>query len=258
MLADTELDDHVTLGDDVRLEPTSRVRVPARSTKEVPGPLDAGLRPWRERMVHHVRRAEVVQSAEISVPVPEIIELLHHGLVVVTVHHTRDYHDASPATSQIAGWRPGPEPCDVVSVPQPDGERVVPKEDLTTEDRSALGWAVSTEHSLGTAVVERVRSGGSGITAGELAVIRREWEREGRPAPERHVHRSVVVFDDGTTVTAVTFFADDPYSREVLPSFGLYLDKRWAPSWAHSHLDWPDFGVPTDRDALRVALLDLL
>jgi hypothetical protein len=57
-------------------------------------------------MVHHVRRAEVVQSAEISVPVPvpEIIELLHHGLVVVAVHHTRDYHDASPATSRIAGY----------------------------------------------------------------------------------------------------------------------------------------------------------
>jgi hypothetical protein len=91
---------------------------------------------------------------------------------------------------------------------------VVPNEDLTTEVRSALGWVVSTEHSLGTAVVERVRSGGSGVTAGGLA-IRREWEREGRPTPERHVHRSAVVFDDGTTVTAVTFFATDPYSREV-------------------------------------------
>jgi hypothetical protein len=104
MLADTELDDHVTLGDDVRLEPTSRVRVPTRSPKDVPGPLDAGLRPWRERMVHHVRRAEVVQSPEISVPVPEIIELLHQPLDVVAVHHTRDYHDASPATSLIAGY----------------------------------------------------------------------------------------------------------------------------------------------------------
>jgi hypothetical protein len=145
-----------------------------------------------------------------------------------------------------------------VSVSQPDRERVVPNEDLTTEDRSALGWAVSTEHSLGIAVVERVRRGESGVTAGELSVIRQEWEREGRPAPDRHVHRSAVVFDDGTTVTAVTFFVDDPYTRDVLPSFGLYLDERWAPSWPHNHVDWPDFGVPMDGDALRVALLDLL
>jgi hypothetical protein len=145
-----------------------------------------------------------------------------------------------------------------VSVPQAGGDRVVPNEDLTTEDRSALGWAVSTEHSLGTAIGERVRSGGSGVTAGELSEIRREWEREGCPAPEHHVHRSAVVFADGTTATAVTFVAADPYSREVLPSFGLYLDERWAPPWPHSHVDWPDFGVPTDGDALRVALLDLL
>ena len=132
-------------------------------------------------------------------------------------------------------------PRDVCVVPL-DGHRVVPNEDLTTEDRAALGWAVSTERALGAALVERVRSGGSGVTAGELSVIRREWEGEGRPAPERHVHRSAVAFDDGTAVTAVSFFADDPYSREVLPSFGLYLDERWAPSWPHSHLDWPDFG----------------
>lgn len=79
---------------------------------------------------------------------------------------------------------------------------------------------VSTERALGAALVERVRSGGSGVTAGELSVIRREWEGEGRPAPERHVHRSAVVFDDGTAVTAVSFFADDPYSREVLRRSG--------------------------------------
>jgi protein-tyrosine phosphatase len=36
------------------------------------------------------------------------------------------------------------------------------------------------------------------------------------------------------------------------------LDERWAPSWPHSHLDRPDFGVPADEDALRLALLDLL
>jgi hypothetical protein len=134
----------------------------------------------------------------------------------------------------------------------------VPTEDLTTEDRSALGWAVSSEHSVGAAVIESVRSGGTGVTAGELAAIRRVWEQAGRPAPERHVHRSAVAFDDGTTITAVTFFADDPYSRVVVPSFGLYLDESWAPPWPHHNLDWPDFDVPTDGDALRIAFLDLL
>ncbi len=129
---------------------------------------------------------------------------------------------------------------------------------MPNEDRSALGWAVSPEHSLGAVVVKRVRGGGSGVTGRELASIRRDWEQAGCPAPERHVHRTAVVFEDRTNITAVTFVADDPYSREVLPSFGLYLDEKWAPPWPHNNLDWPDFGVPTDGDALRVALLDLL
>ena len=56
----------------------------------------------------------------------------------------------------------------------------------------------------------------------------------------------------------VRFLGDDPYLREDAPSFGLYLDERWAPPWPHDHLDWPDFGVPDDLDALRRALTDLL
>jgi hypothetical protein len=76
--------------------------------------------------------------------------------------------------------------------------------------------------------------------------------------PERHVHRTPVVFADGTVVTGVSFAADDPYARDVPPSFGLYLDGRWSPPWAHAHIDWPDFGVPTDVDATRRALLELL
>jgi hypothetical protein len=93
---------------------------------------------------------------------------------------------------------------------------------------------------------------------GELAVVRRDWDQAGRPPPERHVHRSAVVFADGTTVTGVTFLGDDPYGRELVPSFGLYLDERWAPDWPHAHVDWPDFSVPADAGALRVALLDLI
>jgi hypothetical protein len=49
---------------------------------------------------------------------------------------------------------------------------------------------------------------------------------------------------DGTEVTAVSFDAADPYIREQPPDYGLYLDHKWQPPWAHDHLDWPDFGVP--------------
>jgi protein-tyrosine phosphatase len=68
------------------------------------------------------------------------------------------------------------------------------------------------------------------------------------------VHRTRVCFEDGTAVTAVSFSADDSYRREAVPSFGLYLDERWNPPWPHSHIAWPDLGLPADVDALRDAL----
>jgi protein-tyrosine phosphatase len=73
-----------------------------------------------------------------------------------------------------------------------------------------------------------------------------------------HRHRSVVVLPDGTTVTAVSFDAPDPYAREQSPDFGLYFDQRWQPPWTHAHLDWPDFGVPDDAAYVAVALRSLL
>ena len=72
-----------------------------------------------------------------------------------------------------------------------------------------------------------------------------------------HVHRSSVRFVDGSVVTAVSFLGDDPYVREMEPSFGLYLDARWSPPWPHDHVDWPDFGLPNDDAAFRSALVDL-
>jgi protein-tyrosine phosphatase len=73
-----------------------------------------------------------------------------------------------------------------------------------------------------------------------------------------HVHRTSVTLIDGTVVVGVTFLEDDPYSREASPTFGLYLDERWSPPWPHSHVDWPDFGLPADPDAFGVALRDAL
>lgn len=137
------------------------------------------------------------------------------------------------------------------------GDGVVPNDDLTADDRAALRWAASSGHELGTAVVARVRSGRSGLTFTELTAIRGDWERLGRPAPERHVHRTPVVLADGVTVVGVTFVQEDAYTREVAPTFGLYLDERWNPPWPHGHVEWPDFGLPADLQAFRAALVDV-
>lgn len=73
-----------------------------------------------------------------------------------------------------------------------------------------------------------------------------------------HRHRTAVSLPDGTTVTAVSFDAADPYGRGRRPDYGLYLDHRWQPPWAHDHLDWPDFGVPADPAPVLVALRSVL
>lgn len=52
-----------------------------------------------------------------------------------------------------------------------------------------------------------------------------------------------------------TSFPLSGYQRERPPDFGLYLDPRWQPPWPHQHVDWPDFGLPADHQAL-VGLLD--
>jgi hypothetical protein len=70
---------------------------------------------------------------------------------------------------------------------------------------------------------------------------------------EVHVHQERVSFPDGTAVTAVSF---DPtgYERTPPPDFGVYLDERWQPPWPHEHVDWPDFGLPSDRASLMATL----
>jgi hypothetical protein len=75
---------------------------------------------------------------------------------------------------------------------------------------------------------------------------------------ESHRHRTDVELPDGARVTAVSFHAAAPYEREVPPDFGLYLDHRWQPPWAHDRVEWPDFGLPADEAAFRVALGDVL
>jgi Protein-tyrosine phosphatase len=73
-----------------------------------------------------------------------------------------------------------------------------------------------------------------------------------------HSHLDTLTLPDGTRVVAASLAIDNPYQRAAAPDFGLYLDPRWQPSWPHSHLTWPDMGVPADGDAAAAALRDLL
>ena len=58
-------------------------------------------------------------------------------------------------------------------------------------------------------------------------------------------------------VIGVSF--DPAYERSPAPpAFGLYLDERWSPPWPHEHVDWPDFGLPVDAEAMRASLQALL
>lgn len=71
-----------------------------------------------------------------------------------------------------------------------------------------------------------------------------------------HVHEDDVPLSGGTTIVAVSYA--EPYERDALPDFGLYLDPRWAPPWPHEHVDWPDFGLPSDPVRFREQLEELL
>jgi hypothetical protein len=56
-----------------------------------------------------------------------------------------------------------------------------------------------------------------------------------------------VIFPDGTQVLASGWLQRK--TDELAPDFGLYLDPQWQPTGPAVMLDWPDFGVPTDRSA---------
>lgn len=130
---------------------------------------------------------------------------------------------------------------------------------LIGDDRSAVVWAVfSVQTAAGQLVTERMsRAEEPAVTDELLVAIRAEWEAAGRPITRPHAHRDEVTFADGTRVVGVRFLVDDPYTRDPVPTFGLYLDQRWAPPWDHAHLPWVDFGVP-DAAALRIALEDVV
>ncbi len=55
---------------------------------------------------------------------------------------------------------------------------------------------------------------------------------------------SDVTFPSGVTVRATALA--DRQQNDCWRTFGLYLDRRWNPSWSSCVLDWPDFGLPED------------
>lgn len=75
---------------------------------------------------------------------------------------------------------------------------------------------------------------------------------------EVHQHQDMVILPDGSPLTAASFAGVHPYRRDPMPDIGLYLDPRWDPPWPHSHLKWPDFGVPERAEDVARALLSVL
>jgi protein-tyrosine phosphatase len=71
-----------------------------------------------------------------------------------------------------------------------------------------------------------------------------------------HHHHVAVTLPDGAEVWAASLRED--YTIEPRPDFAICLDARWQPPWPHCHVDWPDFGVPDDREALLGVLAEAL
>lgn len=86
----------------------------------------------------------------------------------------------------------------------------------------------------------------------EAAEKRLSGDPDWKPVPAAHLgahrHADSVRFPNGTTLVARSFVAAGPYEREVQPDRGLYFDRAWSPTWVHRHVNWPDFGIPQDRD----------
>jgi hypothetical protein len=65
---------------------------------------------------------------------------------------------------------------------------------------------------------------------------------------------AIVTFPDGTRVRAASLadrLVDDPER-----AYGLYLDERWAPTWAADVIAWPDFGLPSDPEVAARQITD--
>ena len=55
-----------------------------------------------------------------------------------------------------------------------------------------------------------------------------------------------VCMPDGTDVRASSILGKREHAEE--PTFGLYMDAAWQPSWPSEFIPWPDRGLPLDWD----------
>ncbi len=79
--------------------------------------------------------------------------------------------------------------------------------------------------------------------------------------PGLHKHRDRVVLPDGTQVRASSLRSGDGANRgerDDVPERGVYLDRAWQPTWPHMMIDWPDFGLPSDRAVFLDVVNDVL
>src|SRR5690606_112467 len=58
----------------------------------------------------------------------------------------------------------------------------------------------------------------------------------------RHYHEPVKL----NSVIVYASSMNDNSNRKDPPDFGLYADWGWRPWWRNEHIDWPDFGLPSD------------
>lgn len=56
----------------------------------------------------------------------------------------------------------------------------------------------------------------------------------------------------------VTVYASSLNDKRIIaiPDFGLYADWSWQPWWRQEHIDWRDFGLPTDYDVAYDQIVD--
>ena len=111
---------------------------------------------------------------------------------------------------------------------------------------------------------EQKRAPGADRAQGPVASVRRAVYTVGSgAAPRRHRWAHLepfivpivdVEFPDGTRIRALPI--SERRERDDQRDFGLYMDKRWQPTWPAEVIPWCDFGLPADHERAAVQIED--